>query len=211
MDVVDQWTGRRACSLQASLRMTNETFAGHLGVAVRTVASWHAEPEIVPRGEIQAALDTTLERAGEAVRLRFGVLSRPTAPVIQPQALTVAIAIVLRGDEVLLVCRRGSDSLTWQFPAGMVKPGASADATAIQETHNETGIHCAVRKHLGNRLHPITGVIADYYLCEYLAGEAANRDPLENIDVTWASRVALTRFIPSEKIYSPIMAALEDA
>ncbi|MCX4232058.1 NUDIX hydrolase [Streptomyces ortus] len=211
MDVVDQWTGQRACSLQAALRMTNESFAGHLGVAVRTVASWHAEPEIVPRSEIQSALDTSLERAGEAVRLRFGALSRPTPPAVQPQALTVAIAVVIRGAEVLLVCRRGSDFLTWQFPAGMVKPDASADAVAIQETHSETGIHCAVRERLGSRLHPITGVIATYYLCDYLAGEAVNRDPLENVDVTWVPRASLTRFIPAEKIYSPIMAALEDA
>ncbi|MFD7705642.1 NUDIX hydrolase [Streptomyces sp. NPDC059786] len=211
MDVVDRWTGQRACTLQAALRMTNEGFAGHLGVAVRTVASWHAEPSIVPRSEMQAALDTAYERAGEAVRRRFGALSRPAPSPVQPQALTVAIAIVLRGDEILLVCRRGSDSLTWQFPAGMVKPGASADAVAIQETHSETGIHCAVRERLGSRLHPVTGVIADYYLCDYLAGEAANRDPLENVDVTWVPRTSLTRFIPSDKIYSPIMAALEDA
>ncbi|MGX1220366.1 NUDIX hydrolase [Streptomyces ambofaciens] len=211
MDVVDQWNGQRACTLQAALRMTNEAFAGHLGVAVRTVASWHAEPQIVPRSEIQAALDTTFERAGESVRLRFNVLSRPAPTSVQPQALTVAIAVVVRGDEVLLVCRRGSDSLTWQFPAGMVKPGSAADAVAIQETHSETGVHCAVRQHLGSRLHPITGVIANYYLCDYLAGEVSNRDPLENVDVTWVPRSSLTRFIPQDKIYSPIMAALEDA
>lgn len=211
MDVIDRWSGATACTLQAALRMTNEAFAGHLGVAVRTVASWHAEQGIVPRSEIQAALDTAFERAGEAVRQRFGALSRSTPAAAQPQALTVAIAIVLRGEDVLLVCRRGSDALTWQFPAGMVKPGAAPEAVAIQETHSETGVHCAVREHLGSRLHPVTGVIARYYLCDYLAGEVANRDPLENIDVTWVPRTSLTRFIPQEKIYLPIMAALEDA
>lgn len=211
MEVVDRWTGQRACTLQAALRMTNEAFAGHLGVAVRTVASWHTEAGIVPRSEMQAALDTAYERAGEAVRRRFSVLSRPSPSTAQPQALTVAIAIVLRGDEVLLVCRRGNDALTWQFPAGMIKPGATAEAVAIQETHGETGVHCAVRTHLGSRLHPVTGVIAMYYLCDYLAGDVTNRDPLENVDVAWVHRTALTRFIPQDKIYSPIMAALEDA
>lgn len=211
MDVVDRWTGQRACTLQAALRMTNEAFAGHLGVAVRTVASWHAEPEIVPRPEIQAALDTVHEKAGELVRRRFSALLRPTSSPAQPQALKVAIAVILRGDDVLLVCRRGNDALTWQFPAGMVKPGFPAEAVAIQETHSETGVHCAVREHLGSRLHPLTGVIATYYLCDYLAGEAANLDPLENVDVTWVPRSSLTRFIPQDRIYSPIMAALEDA
>lgn len=38
MDVVAAWTGRRADTLRQALRMTNETFAEHLGVAVRTVA-----------------------------------------------------------------------------------------------------------------------------------------------------------------------------
>jgi 8-oxo-dGTP pyrophosphatase MutT (NUDIX family) len=191
--------------------MTNEAFAGHLGVAVRTVASWHAEPNIVPRAEMQAALDTAHEKAGEAVRRRFIALARPAPSSAQPQSLKVAIAIVVRGLDVLLVCRRGSDALTWQFPAGMVKPGASAEGVAIQETHSETGVHCAVREHLGSRLHPVTGVIADYYLCDYLAGEASNRDSLENVDVTWVPRESVTRFIPSDKIYKPIMAALEDA
>ena len=32
-----------------ALRMTNETFAEHLGVAVRTVAYWRARPDVEPR------------------------------------------------------------------------------------------------------------------------------------------------------------------
>src|SRR5690349_12876542 len=106
MDVVDTWTARQACALQAALRMTNEVFAEHLGVSVRTVATWHSAPDTVPRVEIQAALDTTHERADEAVRRRFGLLTRP-APAVEAQALRVAIAVVVRGADVLLVCRRG--------------------------------------------------------------------------------------------------------
>jgi 8-oxo-dGTP diphosphatase len=211
VDIIDVWTGRTACALQAALRMTNEAFADHLGVAVRTVASWHADQAIVPRAEMQQILDTTYERAGETVRRRFAMLARPTAGPVQAQALRVAIAVVVRHEEVLLVCRRGSDAITWQFPAGVVKPGAAPETVTVQETHGETGVHCAVREHLGNRLHPVTGVMAEYFLCDYLAGEASNRDALENIDVAWVRRSALTRFIPPDKIYPPIMAALEDA
>lgn len=210
MDVISEWTGRTANALQAALRMTNEVFAGRLGVAVRTVAGWHADPGIVPRTEIQAALDTVYEGAGEAVQLRFRRLARPEQRV-QAQALRVAIAVVTRGDDVLLVCRRGDGSLSWQFPAGMVKPGASAEAVAAQETHAETGVHCAIREHLGSRIHPVTGVLAEYYRAEYLAGEAKNLDPLENADVTWAPISALTRFIPADRIYPPILTALEAA
>ncbi|MFJ2399827.1 NUDIX hydrolase [Streptomyces xanthochromogenes] len=211
MDVIDTWNGRTACALQAALRMTNEAFATRLGVAVRTVATWHKEPEVVPRAEIQAALDTTHEKAGPTVQLRFARLSRPASGPAEAQALRVAIAIVVRGAEVLLVCRRGDAALRWQFPAGMVKPGGHAADVAVQETVAETGVHVAVRRRLGERLHPVTGVIADYHLCEYLAGEAVNIDIVENSAVNWVAIKDLTKFIPANSIYQPIMAALEDA
>jgi 8-oxo-dGTP diphosphatase len=208
VDVVDTWTGRTACALQVALRMTNEVFAGRLGVSVRTVATWHSAPDIVPRTEIQAALDTIHERAGEAVRRRFSILTRPPART-EVQALRVAIAVVVRSADVLLVCRRGDGQLRWQFPAGVVKPGADPEAVAVAETHAETGVHCAIRQRLGSRLHPVTGVVAEYYLADYLAGEAANLDPLENLDVAWAPISALPRFIPPDTIYPPILNALE--
>lgn len=211
MDVIDTWTGRTACALQAALRMTNEDFAHRLGMSARAIAGWHKDPGIVPRTEIQAALDTAYEGADENVQRRFGILSRPPAGPAQAQALRVAIAVVVRHGEVLLVCRRGDDALSWQFPAGMVKPGASPETVAVQETHAETGIHCTVREHLGGRLHPVTGVLAEYYLCEHLTGDASNRDPQENVDVTWAPIASLTRFIPADRIYAPVLAALEDA
>lgn len=193
------------------MRATNEAFADRLGVAVRTVAGWHAQPEVVPRAEIQAALDTALERAGEAVRQRFAILSRPAPAVAEVQALRVAIAVVVRGAEVLLVCRRGEDQLRWQFPAGVVKPGGSPEAVAVAETLGETGVHVGVRRHLGSRLHPVTGVMADYHLCDYLAGDATNRDTIENLDVAWVPLAALSRFIPADTIYPPILTALEAA
>ena len=48
MDVVASWTGGRADALRQALRMTNETFAAHLGVAVRTVANWRAQAQRCP-------------------------------------------------------------------------------------------------------------------------------------------------------------------
>ncbi|MGW0904985.1 NUDIX hydrolase [Streptomyces sp. NPDC002853] len=209
MEVVDTWTGQHARNLQAALRKTNEGFAEHLGIAIRTVASWHAHPEIVPRAEMQQILDTAYERAGEAVRRRFALLCRPADRAAEAQALRVAIAVVTRGEEVLLVCRRGDASLRWQFPAGMVKPTGTPEDVAVQETVSETGVHCVIRHHLGERLHPVTGVMASYYLCDFLAGEATNRDVIENVDVAWVPIQALGKFIPTDKIYSPILVALE--
>lgn len=191
--------------------MTNEAFAERLGISARTITRWHQAPEMVHRTEVQQILDTAYEQAGEAVQRRFALLTRPAEPRIEAQALRVAIAVVLRGDDVLLVCRRGDGELRWQFPAGMVKPGADPQTVAVQETHGETGVHCTIRSRLGERIHPVTGVVAAYHLCDYLAGDATNRDTLENVDVTWVPRTALTRFIPQDQIYPPILNALEAA
>jgi 8-oxo-dGTP diphosphatase len=115
--------------------------------------------------------------------------------------------------DVLVVCRRDSDAsgIAWQFPAGIVKPGAAAETIAIRETLAETGIHCAVRTRLGSRVHPITGVNCDYFLCDYLAGSVANQDADENIEALWVPRTNLSRFIPVDNIFPPVLQALEDS
>jgi transcriptional regulator with XRE-family HTH domain len=84
MEPVQLWTGSTACALQAALRMTNESFAAHLGTAVRTVATWHQKPDRVPSAEIQQALDTTLERAGEGTKARFTRNAAGTSTKLEP-------------------------------------------------------------------------------------------------------------------------------
>lgn len=219
MELVSPWTGRRACALQTALRMSHDGFARHLGVSPRTVAAWHQKPDLVPKSEMQQALDTALERAPESAKTRFAQLvddTRPPPAIAEPppstaQALRVAIAVVVKESDVLMVCRRGEDGggISWQFPAGMIKPGMSAETVAVRETLAETGVHCSVVRRIGSRLHPITNVLCDYVLCEYLTGEAENVDVVENVSVVWADRRELTRFIPADRIYPPILEALE--
>jgi 8-oxo-dGTP diphosphatase len=122
----------------------------------------------------------------------------------------VAVAVVHRGSTVLLVRRRGEQGgLRWQFPAGVIKPGASAEGVAVSETLAETGVHCAVQRHLGQRVHPVTGVLCRYLWCDYLTGHARNADTLENLDVAWAPVATLAKFIPRDAVYPPILDALE--
>ncbi|TKG68340.1 transcriptional regulator [Prauserella endophytica] len=68
------WTGRTACALQNALRLSNELFAEHLGIGVRTVASWHQKPTLKPKSEMQQLLDTAYERASPVVLTRFAEL-----------------------------------------------------------------------------------------------------------------------------------------
>ncbi|MBC9724966.1 NUDIX hydrolase [Streptomyces sp. TRM68367] len=218
MEVIDVWTGHRACMLQSALRLTNEAFADRLGISTRTVATWHSDPDVEPRSEMQQLLDAVFESAPATVRQRFTLLVvRPSSKSTeasgpQPQTLRVAIAVVVRDEEVLLVCRRGDDAsgITWQFPAGVIKPGVRPETATVRETLDETGVHCAVRRSLGERLHPVTGVQCVYFLCEYLAGDATNSDVVENVDVTWVPKNAVGRFISADTIYPPILAALEE-
>ena len=53
MQLIATWTGGDADLLRRSLRMTNESFAQYLCVAVRTVANWRKQPEIIPKSAIQ--------------------------------------------------------------------------------------------------------------------------------------------------------------
>ena len=75
---VTQWTGRQAHGLRQALRLTHESFAQVLGVAVRTVAKWSAEPDVVPVTELQRALDTLLSRSTSEQRSRFTQLTQMT-------------------------------------------------------------------------------------------------------------------------------------
>lgn len=206
---VERWTGQKAAWLQDAFQMTQEEFASRLGVSVRSVAAWRASPNMIPQNETQRILDTAYGRAGDAVRRRFIHLSRPPESQATAQALRVAIAVVRREDKVLLVCRQDGSDMTWQFPAGIVKPGGSATKVAVRETLDETGVHCMVREHLGERLHPRTRAWCDYFICDYVHGEAVNGDASENAAVAWAPITELSRYIPEDQIYPPILSALE--
>ncbi|MFI9387603.1 hypothetical protein [Kutzneria sp. NPDC052558] len=69
------WTGETACALQAALQMSNEAFAGHLKIGVRTVADWHKKPSTKPQTGMQQLLDSALEKASPAARARFDQLT----------------------------------------------------------------------------------------------------------------------------------------
>ncbi|GAA2239981.1 hypothetical protein GCM10010413_47230 [Promicromonospora sukumoe] len=209
--VIDAWNGERAGRLQAALRMSNEEFAEHLGLAPRTVAGWHQNPGTRPRPDVQRMLDAAVQRADDGARQRFAHAMRAAEPERDdsgPQRLMVALSVVQRDDSVLLVQRRDDGALRWQFPAGIVKPGGSPADAAVRETYVETAVHCSVSEQIGARVHPHTGVYIEYFHCDYLAGEAENRDVVENASVAWVAVADLGRFIPESTIYPPILEVL---
>jgi 8-oxo-dGTP pyrophosphatase MutT (NUDIX family) len=208
-------------------RQTFEEFAEY----AETFAREHDEPGTLSVRHLQRLV--TGRQSGESLRpaaarlleriFDASIVELLSAPqeteekvAVDPQcqlsyALRVAVAVVVKDFETLVVCRRGDEGngIAWQFPAGIVKPGVSSETVAVRETLAETGVHCAVVRKLGSRVHPITNVVCDYVLCDYLTGNAENIDMIENVGVAWAGRDRLARFIPIEQIYPPVLDALQ--
>jgi tetratricopeptide (TPR) repeat protein len=74
MQVIASWTGSYADALRQSMRMTNESFAEYLDVAVRTVAYWRKRPDIIPTSTNQKLLDAGLARAPDQAKAHFTLL-----------------------------------------------------------------------------------------------------------------------------------------
>ncbi|HUA24188.1 MAG TPA: hypothetical protein VMA54_08730 [Steroidobacteraceae bacterium] len=88
MQVTATWTGAQADALRQALRMTNESFAEHLGVSVRTVAYWRQRPDMIPQRQIQDFLDAALDHASDRIKAQFALLASETrdAPEDEPDA-----------------------------------------------------------------------------------------------------------------------------
>ena len=145
--MVTDWTGSTACALQAALRMSNEAFAAHLGIGVRTVAAWHQKPAMRPQPSMQQVLDTALAGAPEDARELFAVLTGESARaerasasedrtaadaehrlISRPVTVGIEQSIVNFGDGATI------DARTIHLPAEAV--GTPAQVAAAQRLHN---------------------------------------------------------------------------
>jgi 8-oxo-dGTP pyrophosphatase MutT (NUDIX family) len=74
---------------------------------------------------------------------------------VDTASAAVAAAVIVLDGRVLMVRRRVAEGqLSWQFPAGKIEPGESAEAAAVRETNEEVGITVEAVHHLGERVHP---------------------------------------------------------
>ena len=65
--------------MRQAMCMTNESFADHLGVAVRTVAYWRNRPGMIPQPQMQEVLDAALEQADDRAKAKFSLLVGETS------------------------------------------------------------------------------------------------------------------------------------
>jgi 8-oxo-dGTP diphosphatase len=109
----------------------------------------------------------------------------------------ISAAIIVDGDKVLMVRRRISEGeLMWQFPAGAIEAGETAEEAAARETQEETGLTVEAVKLLGERVHPKTGRLMSYTACEPIEGEAHVADEDELDAVAWVTLDEIPEYVP---------------
>lgn len=111
-------------------------------------------------------------------------------------------AVVLRGDEVLLVKR--SDNGQWAPVTGIVDPGEHPAVSAIREVLEETGVEAAVESLVWvNVTRPVVHANGDHaqyldhtFKCRYVGGEAHVADD-ESEAVGWFPVTNLPEMTPA--------------
>ncbi|MBK4214832.1 NUDIX domain-containing protein [Paracoccus caeni] len=115
-----------------------------------------------------------------------------------------ALAVTLRGDEVLLVRRRNPpDAGLWGFPGGHVEPGETALAAAARELAEETGIIATPRLYLDNVdliLRAPDGALRYHFLLAAVLCDDPTGDPVAADDALaaawWPIQQVLTGNLP---------------
>lgn len=123
----------------------------------------------------------------------------------------ISAAIIVQGGRVLMVRRRVKEGeLMWQFPAGAIEAGESAEEAAVRETEEETGLTVKAVRLLGERIHPKTGRLMSYTACEALSGEAHVADDEELDAVAWVSHGEISEYVPYG-LFEPVQEHLDEA
>ena len=110
----------------------------------------------------------------------------------RPLPKLAALAVVRRGDDLLLVQRRNPPDVgLWGFPGGHVELGETALAAAARELHEETGVVATPATYLTNIdviLPGDDGQVQYHFLlaavlCRYVSGTPQARDDVS--DAGW--------------------------
>jgi 8-oxo-dGTP diphosphatase len=121
----------------------------------------------------------------------------------------IAAAIIVADRRVLLARRRVMEGqLSWQFPAGEVEVGESAEEAAAREAREEVGLVVAPVKVLGERIHPATKRTMVYIGCEVTEGTAHVADPDELDRVEWCDRAKVAEYVPFP-LFEPVQDYLD--
>lgn len=124
----------------------------------------------------------------------------------------ISAAIIVQDGRVLMVRRRISEGeLMWQFPAGGIEAGESAEEAAVRETLEETGLEVKAIRLIGHLArHPKSGREMFYTAAEVVAGEAHVADADELAAVAWVMHAEIPEYVPYG-LFGPVQAYLDEA
>jgi 8-oxo-dGTP diphosphatase len=98
--------------------------------------------------------------------------------------------------------------LSWQFPAGGVEEGETAEQAAVRETLEETGLTVKAVRYIGDRVHPKSGKFMAYTACEVVDGEARVADDEELDKVAWVAHSEIPDLVPYG-LFGPVQEYLD--
>lgn len=123
----------------------------------------------------------------------------------------ISAAIIVDEGRVLMVRRRVKEGeLSWQFPAGAIEDGETAEAAAVRETIEETGLVVTASHLIGERVHPKTKRLMSYTACKAVGGEAHVADAEELDAVAWVSLNEIPEYVPYG-LFEPVQEYLDEA
>lgn len=122
----------------------------------------------------------------------------------------ISAAIIVADGKVLMVRRAVKEGeLMWQFPAGAIEEGESAEQAAVRETLEETGLTVKALRLLGERVHPKTGRLMSYTAADVVEGEARVADDEELDAVAWVAHSEIADYVPYG-LFGPVQAYLDE-
>jgi 8-oxo-dGTP diphosphatase len=124
-------------------------------------------------------------------------------------AAKIVVAVITKDDTVLLVRRRRPEgNLIWVFPGGAVEPGETEVQAVEREVHEEVGLKVRAQTKLGQRVHPDTGRLLAYWVCEPVSGDGSIADAEELDLLTWVTPPEAIAIIATS-LYPPVREHLE--
>lgn len=179
----DQWSDQYIRALRTALRLTVRDIAERLGVEPRTISRWEAG-ERIPTPQMQAALDTLLERSSDAEQARFAAATGRGE--VRLGARDVDRLRDLFGDRDRKAPAVGVPQLQRAIAlAAEVRDCPEADLPAFLTSHLDTCQAADGRHGSAQALPDAVGLIAAIDLAARQVGEPIRRDLL-----TLAARAA---------------------
>jgi len=119
----------------------------------------------------------------------------------------VNLGVVINNkNEVLIVKRKipekgkNKNILIWAFPGGRQEPGETRESAVEREVLMETGYKVKAIKQINIRIHPGTGVLVIYHLCELLDENQIQSpaEPHEVEEIKWVNKEEIKNYFTSD-------------